>query len=87
KLLILDEPTVGVDVSALHGFYSILKKLNSELGVTIVLVTHEVGMIQRYVRSVICISRDLSCRGGVDDMDEMLKRVYGKSFGVHHHRD
>ncbi len=87
KLLILDEPTVGVDVSALQNFYSILKRLNREMGVTIVLVTHEVGMIQSYVKSVFCISRDFSCRGPADEMEEMLEKVYGKSFGMHRHRD
>ena len=86
KLLILDEPTVGVDVKALQNFYMTLKKLNNERGVTILLVTHEVGMIQSYVKSVLCVSRDFSCKGKPEDMEDILKEAYGKSFDIHHHR-
>jgi zinc transport system ATP-binding protein len=85
KLLVMDEPTVGVDVSALQNFYSMLKRLNNELGVSIVLVTHEVGMIQNYVKSVFCISREFTCSGPPEDMEEMLRKAYGKGFEIHHH--
>ncbi len=86
KLLILDEPTVGVDVQALQNFYSILKKLNKERGVTILLVTHEVGMIQSYVKSVLCVSREFSCQGKPENLEDILKEAYGKSFDIHHHK-
>jgi len=86
KLLILDEPTVGVDVKALQNFYFILKKLNKERGVTVLLVTHEVGMIQSYVKSVLCVSRDFSCKGKPENLEDILKEAYGKSFDIHHHR-
>lgn len=85
KLLILDEPTVGVDLKSLNNFFKILQKLNQDMGVTIVLVTHEVGMIQKFVKNIICINRNFSCKGTPEKMEEMLKQVYGSSFGIHHH--
>lgn len=85
RLLILDEPTVGVDLRSLDSFFNILKKLNKEMKVTIVLVTHEVGVIQKFVNNIICINRNFSCRGSPEKIGHMLKQVYGSSFGIHTH--
>ena len=87
KLLILDEPTVGVDAKAQQEFYALLKKLNSQKKVGIILVTHDVGMISKYVKTVICINGQVCCFGPAKDMNTMLKAVYGGDFGVFHHHD
>ena len=53
KLLILDEPTVGVDAANVQSFYQILEHLNKNLGITLVLVTHDIGTITDKVTDVI----------------------------------
>lgn len=85
KLLILDEPTVGVDASALQKFYEILQKLNKEKQVTVIIVTHEIGIIQNFVKSVICINREFTSKGDPKDIDQMLKQAYGAGFEIHKH--
>src|SRR3989475_4258744 len=45
ELLLLDEPTVGVDVDAQERFYSLLRRLNREFGTTLVLVSHDVSVV------------------------------------------
>ena len=54
KLLILDEPTAGVDVELRHGMWDYLKKLNKE-GVTILLTTHYIEEAEALCRNVAII--------------------------------
>ena len=54
KLLILDEPTAGVDVGLRHGMWDYLKKLNKE-GVTILLTTHYIEEAEALCRNVAII--------------------------------
>lgn len=56
ELLLLDEPTVGVDAEAQHSFYSLLKKLNKEFGMSLVLISHDVGMVSKYVNKLACVN-------------------------------
>src|SRR5690625_5245085 len=48
KLLILDEPTVGVDAENVHQFYDMIATLNKE-DITLLMVTHDVGAMTNYV--------------------------------------
>ncbi len=67
KLLILDEPTTGVDVTVQHAFYAFLKKLNTEYGITIVLVSHDIDAITHESSSVLCINKTLICHMPTQD--------------------
>ena len=49
ELIILDEPTTGVDQEAITAFYELLKKLNQEKQMTIIMVTHEMQKSLEYV--------------------------------------
>ena len=55
KLLILDEPSVGVDVKVQREFYKLLHNLSDDEGITIILVSHDISMISKYAKSVLCI--------------------------------
>ena len=48
KLLVMDEPTVGIDQQNVKSFYSMLNKLNREHGIAILLVTHEIDLSYRF---------------------------------------
>jgi len=57
EILFLDEPTASVDQEFETNLFDFLKELNKR--VTIVIITHDVGVISRYVNSVACINRHL----------------------------
>src|SRR5690606_38328419 len=59
KLLILDEPTVGVDAQNVQSFYEMLDDLNKKLGITLHLVTHDIGTISDKVTHVACLNKNL----------------------------
>lgn len=61
RILILDEPTVGVDVSAKEKFYSFLEKLNHEHKMTIVMVSHDVDVMAGEVKQILCLNKNLVC--------------------------
>jgi zinc transport system ATP-binding protein len=49
ELLVLDEPTAGVDVDAQESLAALLDELHRELGATVLLVSHEFGAVERFV--------------------------------------
>lgn len=59
ELLVLDEPTTGVDVEAQDAIASLLQRLRSELEMTILYVSHEFGAVERFVERIVLV------RGGI----------------------
>ena len=55
SLLVLDEPTSGVDVEAQEQLAELLARLHVELGTTIVYVSHEFGAVERYVERLLLV--------------------------------
>ena len=66
EILFLDEPTVGVEKGVKEGFYSLLRKLNEELHLTIVLVTHDIESMSREAMHVACLDHTLFFHDSVD---------------------
>lgn len=89
KILILDEPDVGVDVTAQEKFYSFLEDLNSTLGITILLISHDIDVVAHQAKSVLCLNRRLVCHGAPRDFitEDYMQRLYGKKvkFILHGH--
>jgi zinc transport system ATP-binding protein len=59
SLLVLDEPTTGVDAEAQEALAALLHRLHEELGVTILYVSHEFGAVERFVERLVLV------RGGI----------------------
>jgi len=78
KLLLLDEPTAGIDTASLEGFYELLRRLHKE-GTTIIMVSHDVGVVASFVDRVACLSRRLVAHGKPEAVlgDESLVEMYG----------
>ncbi|HVW66661.1 MAG TPA: metal ABC transporter ATP-binding protein [Candidatus Peribacteraceae bacterium] len=85
RLLILDEPTTGVDPTARHQFYALLKTLN-ERGLTILYVSHDVEVMQE-VSFVLALNQKLLCHCSSHEFltNETLHRLYGGDVEIAHH--
>ncbi|MBC7287645.1 MAG: ABC transporter ATP-binding protein [Armatimonadetes bacterium] len=57
QLLLLDEPTVGVDTGGQSAFFELLLRLRSDLGLTIICVTHDLLQIGHYADRLACLHR------------------------------
>ena len=55
EILILDEPTTGVDDSTVESFYKLIKDLNERSGITIFMVTHDIDRASKYVSRTLCL--------------------------------
>lgn len=87
ELLLLDEPTGGVDPEAQADFHSLLRQLNQERRVTLILVSHDIGVVTREVTRLACLNRRLVFHGPPGDFvsDTALSALYGHSVGVVSH--
>lgn len=70
-LLILDEPTVGVDAANEKQFYTILEHLNRELGITLMLVTHDLEAVADKVTHVACLNKHLHFHGNSHEYQQL----------------
>ncbi len=67
ELLVLDEPTVGVDLNAQEQFYALLRRLNRDMGTTLVLVSHDVAVIAHEVTQFACLNRTFIFHGSPEE--------------------
>lgn len=88
-ILFLDEPATGIDVVGEADFYDIIQHLNQDHGTTIVLVSHDVGVVADLVDQVICINKKLLCVGSPKRTltKKTLESLYGADVNAYvHHR-
>jgi len=67
QLLILDEPTVALDPKSRESFYATVKKLNEENGVTVLLVSHDVGSVGQYASKLLYLDREIIFYGTFEE--------------------
>ncbi len=88
EILILDEPSTGVDIAAQAKFYSFLKKLN-ERGVTIIFVSHDINVIASQTKNVLCVGGKNTCFGSPQETltEKNIEKLYGREvkFFPHQH--
>lgn len=79
KILLLDEPTMGVDVAHQDTFYHQLNTLRREKGITIVMVSHDVGVVSCFADELACLNRTLFLHGKPEEV--LSKAVVGQAYG------
>ncbi|WP_440763980.1 metal ABC transporter ATP-binding protein [Natronorubrum sp. DTA7] len=81
-LLVLDEPTVGVDAESIEAFFDLLDRLNDE-GMTILLVEHDIEAVLEHTNRVLCLNRELYFDGPPEAFadSDALERAYGIDTG------
>jgi zinc transport system ATP-binding protein len=89
KLLLLDEPTSGVDTSSKAEFYQTLERLNKETGITVILCSHDIGVITKIANRVLCINRSQFFCGENADFNASteIHKVYNHPVEIIDHAD
>lgn len=90
EVLILDEPTVGVDAQHEKDFYELLKQLNKDFHLSIILVSHDLGVVSEQMDTIACLNRTLFFHGQAAEFslhsEEILQKAYGKAMHLLHHQ-
>lgn len=88
-VLLFDEPTAGIDVGGEETIYNLLKKLNQEKSLTILLISHDLNIVYKYADTVLCLNKEKICFGSpLEVLDpQALVKLYGNeaSFYKHEH--
>ena len=91
EVLFLDEPTVGVDATTQEQFYLLLKKLNTEFQLTLVLVSHELDVVAQQATEIACINHELVSYCTPEELSKEggIEKLYGKDlkFILHTHQN
>ncbi len=89
RILILDEPSTGIDVVGQEDFYHLLKGLQKRMNLTIIMVSHDVGTVTSYVDEIACLNKILHYHGSpMGALNEtVIKLLYGKSVDIMMHTD
>lgn len=74
RLLLLDEPTASIDTKGQAEFFRLLKELNADIAILV--VSHDLLVISRYVKSVACLNRELHYHNQAEITGEMLETMY-----------
>jgi zinc transport system ATP-binding protein len=79
ELLILDEPTTGVDVGSSEGVFQLLDELHRG-GMTVIVVSHDVGVVAQHVSQVACVNRRVVVHGRPAEVlhPDVLECMYGR---------
>lgn len=83
----MDEPLVGVDIESQNKFYSLLNKINEEFNITLIMVSHDIGVISNKVNKLFCLSNGKVYKHDLNkDMKINLKDIYGENMNILFHR-
>jgi zinc transport system ATP-binding protein len=78
QILILDEPTSGIDSGGQHQFYSFIHKLKEQMRLTMLMVSHDVGQLHRFAEQIVCLNQRVHFHDRSELInEEILEETYG----------
>ncbi len=83
ELLLLDEPTAGLDMKSEVRMNELLGRLSSRM--TILLVSHNLGFVTRFTKNVICVKGTVAVHPTEEITSDLLDEVYGGNFKIVRH--
>lgn len=87
NVLLLDEPTAGVDEPGQERMNEMVHRLQRDQGLSVLFISHELNIVHKYATNVLCLSRDTSCVGPPMTIltPDRLHEVYGAQMEYHVH--
>ena len=87
NVLLLDEPTAGVDEPGQEQLNELVRRLQQDQGLTVLFISHELTLVYRYATNVLCLSREQACMGPPRSIltPDLLHEMYGTPMDYHVH--
>ncbi len=82
-LLLLDEPSTGLDVHALTHFTNILIDLNTNHGKTILMISHDIGNLLNHANKILCINKRVCYFGPPENAIGYIEEAFGLKGVLH----
>ena len=89
ELLLLDEPAAGIDFKDQKKFYELISSINRDTGVTVLLVSHDLNMVQAHAHDVLCLRGGaIQCQGPPSEILTPINMslVFGAELHMFPHR-
>lgn len=80
-LLILDEPTVGVDSESVDRFFELIEHLHHHVGISMILVSHDISVITSKVSQVACLNKRIHFHGNPQDFSQNQEAILATAYG------
>lgn len=84
EILLLDEPTANLDPLVQDEMNDLLNRLNERL--TVILVSHDVGFVAQYVKTVVCVNRTVAVHTAESVTGDSIRELYGHDVRLVQHR-
>ncbi len=84
KILILDEPSTGLDIVAQEDFYKTLVEIKKQKEIAILMVSHDIGVVSTFVDKIACLNKTIHYHGksGTPIPNEVLRKVFGSNIQI-----
>ena len=87
KILMLDEPSSGIDIAGEENFQEVIEHLNTRHETTVLLVSHDIAMVSSLVDNVICVNKKLLCYGPPRTAltERKISELFGPRVDIYEH--
>ena len=88
-LLLLDEPVSGIDQNGLEVFYDTVSELRKEYDLSIILVSHDLDLVEKYADRVILLNGTVLCSGSPNEVfnNQITSKIFGMTWFKHRSSD
>tara|TARA_R100001143_G_scaffold63406_1_gene70248 strand:+ start:2168 stop:2515 length:348 start_codon:yes stop_codon:yes gene_type:complete len=83
EVLLLDEPTAGINPTLINGLIDRLRRANEELGITLFVIEHNMRVIMNMAQSIYCLAHGELLAHGTPDEVQNDQRVIDAYLGAH----
>lgn len=89
NVLLFDEPTAGVDIAGEETIYGLIHRLQAKADLTIIFISHELQVVNKYANNVLCLNKEKLCFGPpLQAIDKKtLEKMYGEEVHLYRHHD
>jgi zinc transport system ATP-binding protein len=86
QILLLDEPTAGIDAPGEQLFCDLLSDIQEQARLTVILISHDLSVVSHHAQHVICLNKTVCCSGGLNTLtEENLLKTYGLHMQLYPH--